>query len=44
MQIKLFLLKRESYGSGTHDELLRTHDMYREFATQQLKIKGRIIK
>ncbi|KOS29235.1 multidrug ABC transporter permease [Bacillus anthracis] len=25
--------------NGTHDELLRTHDMYREFATQQLKIK-----
>ncbi len=40
MQIKLSLLKKGNLtGSGTHDELLRTHDMYREFATQQLKIK-----
>ncbi|HDR6153619.1 TPA: multidrug transporter, partial [Bacillus anthracis] len=35
----IFIEKGNLTGSGTHDELLRTHDMYREFATQQLKIK-----
>lgn len=35
----IFIEKGNLTGSGTHDELLGTHDMYREFATQQLKIK-----
>ena len=35
----IFIEKGIFTGSGTHDELLQTHDMYREFATQQLKIK-----
>ncbi|CRG02904.1 ABC transporter permease [Streptococcus pneumoniae] len=35
----VFIEKGNLTGSGTHDELLQTHDMYREFATQQLKIK-----
>ncbi|HDR7562818.1 TPA: ATP-binding cassette domain-containing protein, partial [Bacillus mobilis] len=35
----IFIEKGNLTGSGTHDELLQTHDMYREFATQQLKIK-----
>ena len=40
----VFIEKGNLTGSGTHDELLQTHDMYREFATQQLKIKEGIIK
>ncbi|PUV95854.1 multidrug transporter, partial [Cronobacter sakazakii] len=35
----IFIEKGNLTGSGSHDELLRTHDMYREFAMQQLKIK-----
>ena len=35
----VFIEKGNLTGSGTHDELLQTHDMYREFATRQLKIK-----
>lgn len=35
----IFIEKGKLTGSGSHDELLRSHDMYREFATQQLKIK-----
>ena len=30
----VFIEKGNLTGSGTHDELLQTHDMYREFATQ----------
>ena len=37
---KIIFIEKNLTGSGTHDELLRTHDMYREFATQQLKIKA----
>src|SRR5699024_93308 len=33
----LFLEKGEVTGSGTHEELFKSHEMYREFATQQLK-------
>ncbi|WP_242301299.1 ABC transporter ATP-binding protein [Bacillus cereus group sp. BfR-BA-01423] len=39
----IFIEKGNLTGSGTHDELLRTHDMYREFATQQLKIKEGVL-
>ncbi|MGC5324724.1 ABC transporter ATP-binding protein [Brevibacillus sp. SYSU BS000544] len=35
----LFMEKGSITGSGTHDELYQTHAMYREFATQQLRIK-----
>ncbi|PFR26271.1 multidrug ABC transporter permease [Bacillus cereus] len=35
----IFIEKGKLTGSGSHDELLRSHNMYREFATQQLKIK-----
>lgn len=35
----LFIEKGSITGSGTHDELYQTHAMYREFATQQLRIK-----
>ncbi|SCM85443.1 Protein of unknown function [Bacillus mycoides] len=35
----IFIEKGNLTGSGSHDELLQTHDMYREFAMQQLKIK-----
>ncbi|MFX3633806.1 MAG: ABC transporter ATP-binding protein [Candidatus Pristimantibacillus sp.] len=34
----LFIEKGAITGKGTHDELLRSHDLYREFATQQLRI------
>lgn len=34
----LFFEKGRITGSGTHDELFRTHNMYREFAKQQLRI------
>ncbi|MCU5680648.1 ABC transporter ATP-binding protein/permease [Bacillus wiedmannii] len=39
----IFIEKGNLTGSGTHDELLQTHDMYREFATQQLKIKEGVL-
>ncbi|HZG16365.1 MAG TPA: ABC transporter ATP-binding protein [Candidatus Bathyarchaeia archaeon] len=35
----LFMEKGAITGSGTHEELFQTHDMYREFATQQLRLK-----
>ncbi|WP_459501235.1 ABC transporter ATP-binding protein [Bacillus sp. C1] len=35
----IFIEKGKLTGSGSHDELLRSHNMYREFAMQQLKIK-----
>ncbi|KNF09402.1 ABC-type multidrug transport system, ATPase and permease component [Gottschalkia purinilytica] len=35
----LFVEKGHITGSGTHEELFKTHDMYREFATQQLRIQ-----
>ena len=34
----LFIEKGEITGRGTHEELMQTHMLYREFATQQLKI------
>lgn len=34
----IFLDKGRVTGTGTHDELLETHPMYREFAVQQLKL------
>ena len=33
----VFIEKGNLTGSGTHDELLQTHDMYREFATQRIE-------
>ncbi|KIL35669.1 multidrug ABC transporter permease [Cohnella kolymensis] len=33
----IFLDKGKITGSGTHDELMNTHAMYREFAKQQLR-------
>jgi ATP-binding cassette subfamily B protein AbcA/BmrA len=35
----LFIEKGRITGRGTHEELYQTHDMYREFATQQLRIR-----
>ncbi len=35
----LFVEKGHITGSGTHETLFETHDMYREFAKQQLRIK-----
>jgi ATP-binding cassette subfamily B protein AbcA/BmrA len=35
----LFIEKGRITGSGSHDQLLTTHTMYREFAEQQLQIK-----
>ncbi|MCY9657850.1 ABC transporter ATP-binding protein [Paenibacillus chondroitinus] len=35
----IFLDKGVVTGSGTHQELLESHDMYREFATQQLQLQ-----
>jgi len=32
----IFIEKGEITGSGSHHELIRTHDLYREFAEQQL--------
>ncbi|MBT2699610.1 ABC transporter ATP-binding protein [Bacillus sp. ISL-40] len=34
----IFLDKGKITGSGTHEQLLRTHSLYREFAEQQLRI------
>ena len=33
----LFLEKGQVTGSGTHEDLFKNHEIYREFATQQLK-------
>lgn len=38
----IFLDKGVVTGSGTHQELLETHEMYREFATQQLQIQEQL--
>lgn len=35
----LFFEKGKITGSGTHKELVQTHPLYREFATQQLRMK-----
>ncbi|WP_144509330.1 ABC transporter ATP-binding protein [Bacillus sp. FJAT-22090] len=35
----LFMEKGHITGKGTHDTLFQTHDMYREFAKQQLRIE-----
>lgn len=35
----LFIEKGRLTGSGTHEKLLESHSMYREFATQQLRIQ-----
>jgi len=35
----LFVEKGHITGSGTHDTLFKTHNMYREFAKQQLRMK-----
>ncbi|SFI33302.1 ATP-binding cassette, subfamily B, AbcA/BmrA [Paenibacillus sp. UNC496MF] len=37
----VFVEKGRITGRGTHDELLREHPMYREFATQQLRLQER---
>ncbi|QYR19091.1 ABC transporter ATP-binding protein/permease [Paenibacillus sp. sptzw28] len=37
----VFIEKGTLTGSGTHEELLRTHGLYREFATQQLRLNDR---
>ena len=37
----LFVEKGRITGSGTHEQLYQTHDMYREFAAQQLRIQER---
>ena len=38
----IFIEKGKITGSGTHDELVSTHSLYREFATQQLQIKEQV--
>ncbi|MGG3467455.1 ABC transporter ATP-binding protein [Neobacillus pocheonensis] len=35
----IFLEKGKLTGSGTHEQLLQTHSLYREFAAQQLRMK-----
>ena len=34
----LFIEKGKITGQGTHEELIQTHELYKEFATQQLKL------
>ncbi|MGP1908548.1 ABC transporter ATP-binding protein [Metabacillus sp. JX24] len=36
----IFLDKGKVTGSGTHEQLLESHTMYREFAVQQLKLQN----
>lgn len=36
----IFIEKGQVTGRGRHEELLQNHDMYREFAAQQLQIAG----
>ncbi|AZN41912.1 ABC transporter ATP-binding protein [Paenibacillus albus] len=36
----IFVEKGTLTGSGTHEELLATHSLYREFATQQLRLQS----
>lgn len=38
----IFIEKGTLTGRGTHEELIKQHDMYREFATQQLQINDAI--
>lgn len=38
----IFLDKGVVTGNGTHQELLETHEMYREFATQQLQLQEQL--
>ncbi|MGG1663518.1 ABC transporter ATP-binding protein [Brevibacillus sp. NRS-1366] len=38
----LFMEKGRITGKGTHEELFQSHEMYREFATQQLRMKERV--
>jgi ATP-binding cassette subfamily B protein AbcA/BmrA len=38
----IFLDKGVVTGSGTHQELLESHEMYREFATQQLQLQEQL--
>ncbi|WP_040205169.1 ABC transporter ATP-binding protein [Neobacillus jeddahensis] len=35
----IFMEKGQITGSGTHEQLLQTHSLYREFAEQQLRMK-----
>jgi ATP-binding cassette, subfamily B, bacterial AbcA/BmrA len=35
----VFLDKGKVTGTGTHQQLLESHEMYREFATQQLQLQ-----
>ncbi|MGE8203489.1 ABC transporter ATP-binding protein [Heyndrickxia sp. NPDC080065] len=39
----LFFEKGKITGRGTHEELLETHSLYREFAEQQLRLKVAVI-
>ncbi|MDR6552518.1 ATP-binding cassette subfamily B protein AbcA/BmrA [Paenibacillus qinlingensis] len=39
----VFLDKGVVTGRGTHQELIESHEMYREFATQQLQIQEQLI-
>lgn len=34
----IFFEKGKITGSGTHEQLLQTHSLYREFAEQQLRL------
>jgi ATP-binding cassette, subfamily B, bacterial AbcA/BmrA len=38
----LFIEKGRITGRGTHEELYQSHEMYREFATQQLRIREQV--
>ncbi|KQL45549.1 multidrug ABC transporter permease [Brevibacillus choshinensis] len=38
----LFMEKGKITGRGVHAQLFQTHDLYREFATQQLRVKERV--
>ncbi|MEC0226602.1 ABC transporter ATP-binding protein [Paenibacillus alba] len=39
----IFLDKGVVTGSGTHQQLLESHEMYREFATQQLQLQEQMV-
>lgn len=38
----VFIEKGTITGSGTHDQLVQSHALYREFATQQLRMKEQV--
>jgi ATP-binding cassette subfamily B protein AbcA/BmrA len=38
----VFIEKGTITGSGTHDQLVQSHALYREFATQQLRLKEQV--